>query len=84
LQKEMMSKSCLHAKEIVIVLFLQMAGCVESLRVLYPEHPLYSKAADEPYQPEYSGCREKGIACSHFDFDEFLAYGKFRPRPAIQ
>lgn len=53
------------------------------MRVLYPENPLNSKEADEPYQAEYVALQAAGIACSLFDLDA-LAYGEFRARPRIE
>lgn len=64
--------------------FLLLVNSSGAFRILYPQHPLYSKQADEPYQPEYVKCLDKGIDCSLFDFDDFVGYGKFRPRPVFK
>lgn len=77
-------KALYTLKEIVVLLVLLLER-ISALRVLYPEHPLNAKAADEPYQPEYLSLQEKGIACSLFDFDGLVGgYGEFRPRPPIK
>ena len=60
--------------------------CGHALRLLYPQHPLYAKQADEPYQLEYVQCQERGLHCSLFDFDAFIEDGnsRFLPRPTIE
>jgi hypothetical protein len=50
------------------------------MRILYPLNPLEPKAADEPYQQEFSLLKAKGIDCSLFDFDA-LDFDQFRPKP---
>jgi len=67
-----------------IAVLLLLVGQVSAFRLLYPEHPLDRKAADEPFQPEYLLAKEKRIPCSLFDFDSFVDSGKFRPHPAFQ
>ena len=53
------------------------------MRVLYPQNPLNSKTADDPYHEEYSQLLARGIPCSLFDFDA-LNFNEFKPQPKPQ
>ncbi len=50
------------------------------MRILYPENPLNTSQADEPYQEEFVAVRAAGLPCSLFDFD-LLPFGEFNPHP---
>jgi len=52
------------------------------MRVLFPYNPLNEKEADGPFNEEYLRLKEKGIACSLFDFDS-LPFDEFRPKPRL-
>lgn len=52
------------------------------MRVLYPENPLNTTQADEPYQEEFVAVRAAGFPCSLFDFD-LLPLAEFNPHPKI-
>jgi hypothetical protein len=54
------------------------------MRILYPENPLNSTQADEPYHEEFTETSSTGYhQCSLFDFDA-LAFDEFNPHPRIQ
>ncbi len=54
------------------------------MRVLYPENPLNTTQADEPYHEEFTVVHSAGYhQCSLFDFDA-LAFDEFNPHPRIQ
>ncbi|WP_028885149.1 ATP-grasp domain-containing protein [Teredinibacter turnerae] len=52
------------------------------MRVLFPYNPLNEKEADGPFNDEYLQLKEKGIACSLFDYDA-LAFDESRPKPRL-
>lgn len=52
------------------------------MHVLYPENPLNTSQADEPYHEEFVAVRAAGLPCSLFDFD-LLQFGEFNPHPQL-
>ncbi|MET1257412.1 ATP-grasp domain-containing protein [Aliikangiella maris] len=52
------------------------------MRVIFPYNPLNEKEADGHFHEEYLQLKEKGIACSLFDYDT-LQFDEFRPKPRL-
>ncbi|MBX2859048.1 MAG: ATP-grasp domain-containing protein [Cellvibrionaceae bacterium] len=52
------------------------------MRVIFPYNPLNEKEADGAFNDEYLQLKQKGIACSLFDYDA-LQFNEFRPKPGL-